>query len=77
MLILEGERYLGYGRQTHPTGEESENGYDLFGTCDLLMESFLLGSYDKGASIRSPRIDSDELVKKQRYEGQIRLGRSS
>lgn len=54
ILILEGEGYLGCNRQTHLTGVESKNGYDLFDRSDLLMETFLFGSYDKRASIRSP-----------------------
>lgn len=50
---MEGEWYLGV-QQTHLTGVESKNGYDLFDRSDLLMESLLFGSYDKRTSIRSP-----------------------
>lgn len=41
-------------RQIRLTGVQSKNGYDLFDRSDLLMQSFLFGSYDKRASIRSP-----------------------
>ena len=59
ILILEGDWYLGCNRQIRLTGVQSKNGYDLFDRSDLLMESFLFGSYDKRASIRSPWIDSN------------------